>query len=577
MLSHSHAIVPSARILVVEDSPTQAQRLEHLLEQHGHEVDVASNGKIALDMARQRRPSLVLSDIVMPEMDGYELTRRLKAQLDLRDIPVILVTTMSEPEDVILGLECGADNFVLKPYDERYLVSRVHYMLMNREYLRLTQDAAAGIELNFNDKRHYITADRLQILNLLLSTYEAATQRNRDLRRSQEELEKRSAEVASTNRFLDSLIENIPNMVFIKDVPDLRFIHLNRAGEVLLGRPRSEVLGKTDHELFPREEADHFETEDRQVLARGTVGDIPEEVIHTLDKGVRILHTKKVPVLDERGKARHLLGISEDVTEQRAMEKEISRLSENLAERAAHLEASNRELESFSYSVSHDLRSPLGSIDGFAQALQERCGAALDDQGRRYLGLIRANAKRMSTLIDELLEFSKLSRRPVVKENTDMEAMLHEVIEAALQGSPPAPNKAEIDIGPLPAAQADAVLVRQVWANLISNAIKYSSKRAKPMIQISGHRLGDEVIYTVRDNGAGFDMAYYDRLFEVFQRVHHSREFEGSGIGLAIVQRIVVRHGGRVWAESKVDQGARFHFSLPAGPRGEGAQGSGPP
>jgi len=567
MSPRSSALVRPARILVVEDSPTQAQRLQYLLESNGHEVDVAANGRIALEVAQMRRPALVLSDIVMPEMDGYELTRRLKANHELSDIPVILVTTMSEPEDVILGLECGADNFVVKPYDERYLVNRVHYMLINREYMRLTQDGGAGIEIHFNDRRHYITADRLQILNLLLSTYEAATQRNRDLRRSQEELEKRSAEITSTNRFLDSLIENIPNMVFIKDVPDLRFIHLNRAGEDLLGRPRSEVLGKTDHELFSAEEANHFEAEDRDVLARGTVGDIPEETIRTRDKGTRILHTKKVPVLDERGRARHLLGISEDVTEQRAMQKEISRLNVNLAERAAHLEASNQELESFSYSVSHDLRSPLGAIDGFAQALEERHGGALDEQGLRYLGLIRANTKRMATLIDELLEFSKLARQTVVKEDTDMEAMLREVIEAALQESPASANPPRIEVGSLPPAQADPVLVRQVWANLISNAIKYSSKVPTPQIQVSGHRLGDEVIYTVRDNGAGFDMEYYDRLFEVFQRAHHSREFEGSGIGLALVQRIVARHGGRVWAEGKVDQGACFHFALPAGPR----------
>jgi PAS domain S-box-containing protein len=567
MSLRTQALVPPARILVVEDSPTQAQRLQYLLEQNGHEVQVAANGKIALEMALKRRPALVLSDIVMPEMNGYELTRQLKADHRLSDIPVILVTTMSEPEDVILGLECGADNFVIKPYDERYLVNRVHYMLLNREYLRLTQDGGAGIEIHFNERRHYITADRLQILNLLLSTYEAATQRNRDLRRSQEELERRSAEITSTNRFLDSLIENIPNMVFIKDVPDLRFIHLNRAGEDLLGRPRSEVLGKTDHELFPLDEANHFEAEDRDVLARGTVGDIPEETMRTPDKGVRILHTKKVPVLDEQGRPRHLLGISEDVTEQRAMEKEISRLNVNLAERAAHLEASNQELESFSYSVSHDLRSPLGAIDGFAQALEERYSGVLDDQGRRYLGLIRANTRRMATLIDQLLEFSRLARQPVLKEETDMDAMLVEVIEAAREDHKAAANPPRIDVGPLPSAQADPVLLRQVWANLISNAIKYSSKVPQPQIQVSGHRLGDEVIYTVRDNGAGFDMAYYDRLFEVFQRAHHTHEFEGSGIGLALVQRIVSRHGGRVWAESKVDQGARFHFALPAGPR----------
>lgn len=566
MHPRSHAFVPSARILVVEDSITQAQRLQYLLEKSGHEVEIAANGLIALEMARKRRPALVISDIVMPEMDGYELTRQIKARAELREVPVILVTTMAEPQDVILGLECGADNFVLKPYDEHYMVSRVHYVLMNREYHRLMQDSEAGIEIHFNDRRHYITADRMQILNLLLSTYEAATQRNRDLRRSQEELEKRSAEIASTNRFLDSLIENIPAMVFIKDVPDLRFVHLNRAGEDLLGRPRADVLGKTDHDLFPASEAEHFTADDRAVLERGTVGDIPEEEIHTADRGVRILHTKKVPVMDELGKPRHLLGISEDVTEQRAMEKEIIRLNTNLAERAAHLEASNHELETFSYSVSHDLRSPLAVIDGFALALEERHGASLDEQGRRYLSLIRRNTRKMSTLIDELLEFSMLARQPVSKRDVDVQAMLREVTEAMLQENQPAPNPPRISVGPLPAVQADAVLLRQVWANLISNAIKYSSKRAQPLIEVSGQRVGSEVIYTVCDNGVGFDMQHHDRLFEVFQRAHLATEFPGSGIGLAIVQRIVARHDGRVWAESSTGEGARFHVALPAGP-----------
>jgi PAS domain S-box-containing protein len=571
MQSQSRRPVVPSRILIAEDSLTQAQRLQFLLEQNGHEVEVAANGRIALEMARKRRPALVISDIVMPEMDGYELTRQLKAHANLRDIPVILVTTMSEPQDVILGLECGADNFVLKPYDERYMISRVHYVLMNREYLKLTQDGGGGIEIHFNNQRHYITADRMQILNLLLSTYEAAIQRNHELQRSQDELEKRSAEVASSNRFLDSLIENIPNMVFIKNVPDLRFVHLNRAGEVLLGRPRAEVLGKTDHELFMPEQARHSAEEDLLVLADGAVGDMPDEVFHTPDHRMRILHTKKVPVLDEFGKARHLLGISEDVTEQREMEREIRRLNANLKERAAHLEASNLELESFSYSVSHDLRAPLGAIDGFAHALEQHQGPLLDEQGKRYLGLIRTNARRMASLIDELLEFSRLARQPVSKSVIDMEAMVRDVIEDLIGGADASRACPQIDVGPLMPGQADPVLIRQVWANLISNAIKYSGKRPDSSIQISAHRLGDELIYTVRDNGVGFDMAYYDRLFEVFQRAHHASEFEGSGIGLAIVHRIVTRHGGRVWAESKVDQGARFHFSLPAGPSEGGA------
>jgi len=172
-----------ARILIAEDSATQAQHLQHLLESHGYEVGVAGDGRRALAMAPKFRPALIVSDVVMPGMDGYELCRRVKDNPDLRDIPVILVTTMSDPEDVIRGLGCGADNFIAKPYDQRYLLDRVRYALVNRE-LRRAEDTGMGLEIYFNNQKHFITADRLQILNLLLSTYEAAMQRNRDLSRA---------------------------------------------------------------------------------------------------------------------------------------------------------------------------------------------------------------------------------------------------------------------------------------------------------------------------------------------------------------------------------------------------------
>ncbi|UUZ67231.1 response regulator [Polaromonas sp. P2-4] len=308
-----------AKILIVEDSPTQAQRLRHILEDQDYEVRIASDGRIALEIAPQFQPAVIISDIVMPEVDGYELTRRIKADPDLRGIPVILVTNMSDPQDVIRGLECGADNFVLKPYDERYLLSRVQYVLINRE-LRQAKDATMGVEVDFDGQRHYVTADRLQILNLLLSTYAAAVQRNKELSESQAALEQRSAELMSANYFLDSIIENIPNAITMKDAVDLRFVRINRAGEKLMGYSREELLGKSVHDFFPKEEADAFSAKDREVLAHGKVEDILEEPIHTHDKGLRILHTKKVPVFDEYGQPSHVLGISEDVTEQRKME-----------------------------------------------------------------------------------------------------------------------------------------------------------------------------------------------------------------------------------------------------------------
>src|SRR5258708_3339604 len=181
-------------ILIAEDSATQAQRLQHILEQPGYRVPAAANGRLALEAAQRSKPALVISDVVMPEMNGYELCSRVKADARLSDVPVILVTTLSDPHDVIRGLECRADNFILKPYDERYLLGRVQYVLVNRE-MRQTEQPGMGLEIYFNGQRHFITADRLQILNLLLSTYDAAIQRNKQLTSLQEALQSTNSEL----------------------------------------------------------------------------------------------------------------------------------------------------------------------------------------------------------------------------------------------------------------------------------------------------------------------------------------------------------------------------------------------
>ena len=236
-------------------------------------------------------------------------------------------------------------------------------------------------------------------------------------------------------------------------------------------------------------------------------------------------------------------------------------LERRVAERTAQLEAANREIESFSYSVSHDLRTPLRAIDGYAQILGEDYSNSLDDEGRRLLGLVRSRAQRMGDLIDELLLFSRLGRSPLATTRIDMEALVCGVVEDLDTGD--AGPRPHIEIGPLPDASGDAALIRQVWMNLLSNAIKFSRKCDDPRIVVSAAGTQGEPAYCVRDNGAGFDMAYYDKLFSVFQRLHGPDEFPGTGVGLAIVQRIVARHGGRVWAESRVGEGAAFYFSLP--------------
>ena len=254
---------------------------------------------------------------------------------------------------------------------------------------------------------------------------------------------------------------------------------------------------------------------------------------------------------------------------------ELARTTEVMRKQAAELEAANRDLESFSYSVSHDLRAPLRAIDGYSNILRESCGDRLGDEDKRLLGKILENTQRMGTLIEDLLAFSQLGRRPIFAAEIDMEALAREVVDELR--SAPGQQVPNCVLKPLPAGWGDRSLVRQVWLNLLSNAIKFTGASEVPSIELGGSSEDARNVYYVKDNGAGFDMRYYGKLFGVFQRLHSSREFPGTGVGLAIVQRVVVRHGGRVWAEGQPGKGATFYFALPKkGPvSGSSAQSGG--
>lgn len=242
-------------------------------------------------------------------------------------------------------------------------------------------------------------------------------------------------------------------------------------------------------------------------------------------------------------------------------ENQRRRDAEALARRRAHeLEAANKELESFTYTVSHDLRAPLRAINGFAMMLQEDFEPVLDNEGKRLLGVVRGSATRMGMLIDDLLSFSRLGRTTLQHIPIDMRSLIDEIIAELSQGQDL--SRTRIEIGELPHAQGDRALLRQAWSNLLQNAFKYSSRGDSPVVQIDGKTQDEEIVYCVSDNGVGFDMQYYGKLFGVFHRLHDDN-FPGTGVGLAIVKRVVERHGGRVWAESEIDRGARFYFSLP--------------
>jgi signal transduction histidine kinase len=255
----------------------------------------------------------------------------------------------------------------------------------------------------------------------------------------------------------------------------------------------------------------------------------------------------------------------EDLADRAALAIDAGRLVQDLErrvlERTKDLETANAELEAFSYSVSHDLRAPLRAIDGFSQILLEDHGGSLDEEGRRVVGVIRSNTQRMGQLIDDLLKLSQLGRHAIRPEQVAMRPLVLTLFEE-LRASEPT-RTLELRVGELPEATCDYGLIRQVWTNLLGNAVKYTRGRDVATVDVEGVLERDEVRYTIRDNGTGFNAAYSDKLFKVFQRLHTAKQFEGTGVGLALVHRIVSRHGGRVWAEGRPGEGATFGFALP--------------
>jgi signal transduction histidine kinase len=302
-----------------------------------------------------------------------------------------------------------------------------------------------------------------------------------------------------------------------------------------------------------------------EVIAQGGSFDKEYRIVRHDDQAERWVHGFGKLEFDAEGHPLTMHGTIQDVTERRQAEEEIRQLNQTLerrvAERTAQLEAANKELEAFSYSVSHDLRAPLRAIDGFTRILAEEYTTRLDDEGRRLLGVVCGEARRMGQLIDDLLAFSKMSRQQAESAPIDMTALAQAVFAECAAQAPG--RQLQFQVQPLPPARGDHVMLRQVMQNLCSNAIKYTRPRAVAQIEIGGRAEGEENLYYVKDNGVGFDMKYADKLFGVFQRLHAADRFEGTGVGLALVQRVIHRHGGRIWAEAKLNEGATFYFTLP--------------
>jgi PAS domain S-box-containing protein len=381
----------------------------------------------------------------------------------------------------------------------------------------------------------------------------------RERKRGEEELrqlnERLEEEVARRTAELETLFNTLPDYIFVVDRQGKRITFCNDIFAQGIGfAHRQQVQGKAISECFSDERVEYFAQQNQQVFSSGETLHLEETII--LSSGIHHFDTYKVPLKDSQGEVYALLGASRDITE-------LIKTQQALSERTVQLEVLNKELDSFSYSVSHDLRAPLRHVNGFVNALRQRLeinNALNDPKVTHYLQVIEDSSQKMGDLIDGLLTLSRLGRRELVFAPVDLQQLVENVINLLSSSLEIKQLSAtEFRVGNLPQVKGDMTLLQQVFTNLIGNAIKFSQGRLPATIEIDSQP--DGTIF-VKDNGVGFSPQYADQLFGAFQRLHSKQQFEGTGIGLSIVQRIIHRHGGQIWAESAPDEGATFYFTL---------------
>lgn len=368
-------------------------------------------------------------------------------------------------------------------------------------------------------------------------------------------------ELSELNRNFVTLLENTTDFVYFKD-ENSRFIFCSQTLANITGHASwKDMIGKHDLEVFPEEIAKIYQEEELPIFQDGAPLLNRTDPYCDTEGKMGWVNTNKWPVFDNANKVIGIFGISRDITERKKSEDALERANEKLRSKAQELELAYRDMESFSYAISHDLKAPARRIRDFSETALKECSGRLDDNGRHMLKRIKVNAANMAQLIEDLLSFSRVSRTEIVKSEIDMESLGNQVCEELKTDI--GERQVTIDIKRLPTAHGDLSMMHQVLSNLFSNALKFTKMRAQALIEMGGREKDGEDVYYVRDNGIGFDMRYADKLFGLFQRIHSDKEIEGTGVGLVIVKKIIEKQGGRVWAEGKLNEGATFYFSLP--------------
>jgi two-component system NtrC family sensor kinase len=528
------------RILIVEDSETQALQLRYLLEGEGWEVIRASTGEAALQELNRSLPALIIADYHLPGIRGDELCRRVRMNVETRGIPILMLTVEESYGIEPAGLDSGADGYLSKSEPSEILLLRVRALLRRPGE---QSSILAPQEFNFPRARLLAIDDSPTYLESLT-----------------EALSGEGYEVTTAACGQEGLrhIARQPFDCLLVDLvmPDMDGIEVCRRIN-MTGHPGENSMAVI---MLTACESREDMTRGLEAGADDFVGKSSDMTV--LKARIRALLRRKFFQEENRRIREELLRKEMEAAESRAARE----LSETRAVLVKELERKNKELEAFCYSVSHDLRAPLRSISGFGTALLEDYADKLDERGQEYLGRVRTAAQRMGDLIDDLLRLSRVGRGEMDRRPVDLSALARYVAAELLNAAPERHVLLMIPEGIV--ATADRRLMQVVFANLFENAFKFTSATGEPVIEFgAAHRDGVLTCF-VRDNGAGFDMNYVKKLFAPFQRLHSEAEFAGTGIGLATIQRIVDRHGGRVWAEGEVGRGATFFWTLPQSDQG---------
>jgi two-component system, NtrC family, sensor kinase len=528
------ASVPDERtVLVVDDSITFREELKAALEAASYRVVVAGSGEEGLRLAADLRPTAMVVDGVLPGMDGASVIRHVRLDGALRGLPCLLLTALEDRAAEMRALDAGADAFVRKEEDVALIIARLNAMLRGA-----AAPAGNPTMASLQGPKRVLAVDDSETYLQKVAEALRADGYEVVLARSGEEALELLAVQPVECVLLDLMMPGIGGRETcrrVKSAPVMRDIPVVMLTAV----------------------------EDRDAMIQGLSAGADDYIAKSSDLDLlraRVLaQIRRKQFEDENRLFREQLlrAELESVTARAAQKNAEARAS--LVE---ELEAKNAELDAFSYSVAHDLRAPLRSLDGFSLALLEDYGQSLDEEGCQYLRYIRESAQQMALLIDDLLELSRVTRSDFRRERVDL-AQIARTIAARLQEGAPE-RRAEFVIPDDLEVEGDARLLGIALENLIGNAWKYTGKRAEARIEIGAASEAGRRTYFVRDNGAGFDMAYAQKLFGVFQRLHSPREFEGTGIGLATVQRIIRRHGGKIWGEGKIGEGATFRFTVPS-------------